>query len=93
MNMAAYKGHFLHLNSQNLDIETGKPLLPLSYLQTDAVLLALSLGVGVVTSKYEAVAGEGGLRHRGHDGVVHPRLPWDGVLQPVDGIVSLVLHG
>ena len=64
-----------------------------SHLQTDAVLLALGLGVGVVTSEDEAVAGEGGLRHARHDGVVHAGLPRDGVLQPVDGVVAFVLHG
>ena len=64
-----------------------------SHLQTDAVLLALGLGVGVVSSEDEAVAGEGGLRHARHDGVVHARLPGDGVLEPVDGVVAFLLHG
>ena len=63
-----------------------------SHLQADAVLLALGLGVGVVTSEYEAVAGEGGVQNARHDGVVHAGLPGDGVLQPVDGVVAFILH-
>ena len=62
-------------------------------LEADAVLLTLSVGVGVVASEDETVASEGGLLDGGHDGVVHPRLPGDGVLQPVDGVVALILRG
>ena len=59
-------------------------------LKTHMVGLTLLLGVGVVASEGEAVAGEGGLLDTGKDRIVHPRLSWDGVPQPVQRITSLL---
>ena len=64
-----------------------------SNLQADAVLLALSLRVGVVASEDETVAGEGGFLDCSHDGIVNSGLSWYRVLQPFDRIIAFILRG
>jgi hypothetical protein len=57
--------------------------------EADSVLLAGGLRVGVVSTKGESRAGEGGLLYGGKDGIVRPGLSGDGILQPVQGVVTL----
>ena len=59
-------------------------------LKTHMVGLTLLLGVGVVATKDETVAGEGGLLNSCQDRIVQSWLSWDGVPQPVQRITSLV---
>merc|ERR1719350_283391 len=59
--------------------------------EAHVIRLALLLRVGVVAAEHEAVAGEGGLLDAGQDGVVHARLPGNGVPQPVQGVIALAL--
>ena len=60
--------------------------------EAHVISLALLLGVRVVAAEHEAVAGEGGLLDAGQDRVVHTRLPWDRVPQPVQRVITLALN-
>jgi len=61
-------------------------------LEADVVGLAFHLGVRVVTSKDEPVAGEAGLLHGGVDGVVGQGLSRYSVPEPVERVVSLLFY-